>query len=274
MASKQGLFFNSNRRFDDLDAVGQYDVNLPAQPMPGGEAQAMPRAMPSLSPQLPAPIMEDAPQQLQQQMPQQPQGERQGGGLGAILKMLAGGALDGVATHYGAQPGYSSGVESLRKYKQQVGLKQLEWQMRQREAEAERQAKRREPQTVGNNIVTMGEDGQYRSLYRQPTNFEDYATAQGLESGTPEYSSAVQDYVLRSSGPSALSDDKKMDDYRTNNRVRLEGLRQSNRAKLEGQRQGNRMSTRGSPTYRDANPLPRASRKANCDRLERREDGV
>ena len=40
---------------------------------------------------LPAPIMEG----------------RKGGGFGEVLKALAGGVLDGVATHYGAEPGYS-----------------------------------------------------------------------------------------------------------------------------------------------------------------------
>ena len=227
-----GMFFGGNNRLLEDEAIA------PA----------------AATPELLAPIM---PQQI---LDQQLEPEQKGGGFGDILRMMAGGALDGVATHYGAQPGYANAQEQGRKYWQAVMLQQQKLQMQQAGDQAERQAKRREPQRVGNSIVTMGEDGEYRSVYQQPGEFERYATALGLKPGSPEYSVAAEDFVLRSNGPSALDYDQQLDDYRTGNRVRLEGLRQGNRAKLESQRQGNRLSTRGAPTYRAVNPLPQTRR--------------
>ncbi len=227
-----GMFFGGNNRLLEDEAIA------PA----------------AATPELLAPIM---PQQI---LDQQLEPEQKGGGFGDILRMMAGGALDGVATHYGAQPGYANAQEQGRKYWQAVMLQQQKLQMQQAGDQAERQAKRREPQRVGNSIVTMGEGGEYRSVYQQPGEFERYATARGFKPGSPEYSVAAEDFVLRSNGPSALDYDQQLDDYRTGNRVRLEGLRQGNRAKLESQRQGNRLSTRGAPTYRAVNPLPQTRR--------------
>lgn len=108
------------------------------------------------------------------------------------------------------------------------------------------------PFTIGRNRMQYDPmTGQVRPLYQGSADFGDYAAAQGLEPGTPEYFSAVEDYVLRGNGPTAFSFDKALDDHRTGNRLKLEGVRQGNRVSLEGVKQGNRVKLRGIPTYRD-----------------------
>lgn len=59
---------------------------------------------------LPAPIMEG----------------RKGGGFGEVLKALAGGVLDGVATHYGAEPGYSGARTQRDKLMAEMQARQAE----------------------------------------------------------------------------------------------------------------------------------------------------
>lgn len=87
------------------------------------------------------------------------------------------------------------------------------------------------------------------SVYQAPTSAEQYAGNLGTQPGTDDYRTAVQDYVLRGSGPTAFGYDKQLDDIRTANDMGMEGLRQRNR-----------MQVRGAPTYRDLNPpAPRLS---------------
>ena len=96
--------------------------------------------------------------------------------------------------------------------------------------------------------------GSVGELYDGAEDFETYAATQGLEPGTQEYFDAVQDYVLKGDGPTAYQHDRGLDDYRTGNRIKVEGVRQGNRMGLEGERQNNRVTTRGLPTYRDTHP--------------------
>lgn len=117
------------------------------------------------------------------------------------------------------------------------------------------------PRVIGRSMVQYDPNsGGVNELYDGPEDFESYAETMGLEPGTQEYFDAVEDYVLKSDGPTAYEHDKGLDDYRTGNRLRIEGERQGNRESLEGLRQRNRVTTRGLPTYRDANP--RAGGKA------------
>lgn len=82
-------------------------------------------------------------------------------------------------------------------------------------AEMERKANEPEVKVVGNNIVRFGRGGQNpESIYTAPMEAERYAGSLGLVRGSPEYERAVQDYVLRSNGPTALDADQEMADYR------------------------------------------------------------
>jgi len=81
-----------------------------------------------------------------------------------------------------------------------------------------------------------------------PQAFEEYAHAMGYEPGSPEYRRAMSDWVLRASGPTA-----------TDNDLTLERERYGNRVGLEGYRQQNRLAVRGTPTWRQSNPMPKAA---------------
>lgn len=82
-------------------------------------------------------------------------------------------------------------------------------------------------------------------LYQAPTAAEQYAASLGNAPRTKGYNTALQDYVLRGSGPTAYGYDAALDDRRTANDISLEGVRQANRLGL-----------RRTPTYRDSNPPP------------------
>jgi hypothetical protein len=111
--------------------------------------------------------------------------------------------------------------------------------------------------TAGNDRVRYDPTtGGTETLYTAPEEFDTYARALGAEPGTAEYNILAQDYIMRSSGPSATANDQFLEDHRQGNRVDLENLRYGNRQGLEDQRQGNRIQLRGTPTYRQANPIP------------------
>ena len=119
------------------------------------------------------------------------------------------------------------------------------------------------PRVIGRSMVQYDPNsGSVGELYDGAEDFETYAETQGLEPGTQEYFDAVQDYVLKSDGPTAYERDRGLDDYRTGNRLKLEGARQGNRESLEGIRQNNRVTTRGLPTYRDTHPRAAGGGKA------------
>ena len=100
--------------------------------------------------------------------------------------------------------------------------------------------------TAGNDRAMFNpRTGQTEVLYHGQSDAEDYATSLGLQRGTPEFNTAMQDYVLRANGPTAYGYD-----------VDLEGVRQDNREQLEGVRQRNRLSLRQTPTYGQTHPRP------------------
>lgn len=102
------------------------------------------------------------------------------------------------------------------------------------------------PFTVGRDRVMYNPaSGRAQVLYDGPEDFEEYAATLNLQPGTQEYFQAVEDYVLKSSGPSAHDRDLELDDYRTNNDEHLEGVRYGNRVSMENLRQGHRRSMEG-----------------------------
>lgn len=112
--------------------------------------------------------------------------------------------------------------------------------------------------TVNNDRVRYDPTtGATETLYTAPEDFDRYARSLGAEPGTPEYDRLAQDYVLRTGGPTATQFNMEEEDHRQENRVDLEGVRQGNRAALVDQRFGNSRTLRQTPTYRQANPLPR-----------------
>ena len=133
----------------------------------------------------------------------------------------------------------------------------MEWQYRDWARQNEADLGAAAPFTIGRDRVMYDPaTGEANTIYDGAEDFELYAQELGLEPGSDEYFKAVEDYVLRSSGPSAFDRDVQMDDHRTGNDEQLERLRFGNRSSLESQRQGNR---RGMVDYRNANPAPSRS---------------
>lgn len=127
---------------------------------------------------------------------------------------------------------------------QQQRQAQYDQQMNMRNAELRAKAAQPDIFTAGNDRVAYDPvTGKSSVLYHAASPFEEYATAQGLQPGSPEYAKALQDYVLRGNGPTAYGYD-----------VGLENTRQQNRVGLEGVRQGDRLQLRNTPTYSDTHP--------------------
>lgn len=111
------------------------------------------------------------------------------------------------------------------------------------------------PFTIGRDRLQYDPTtGNVDVLFNGPEDFEIYAQTRGLEPGSEEYFQAAEDFVLRSSGPSAHQRRLDLDDYRTANDRSLEGYRQQNRVDLENTRQDHRVGLRGTPSYGDLNP--------------------
>ncbi|MEJ7926379.1 hypothetical protein WG908_06350 [Sphingobium sp. AN641] len=161
---------------------------------------------------------------------------------------LVGAISDGLAGAAGMQPTY--GPAKMRQRQQQS-----EWERQDSIRQQDRQwqtddrdwkAKQPDYFNSGKDRVSFNPTtGEAKVVYDAPEDFQIYADLLGLAPGTDEYDAAVQDYVLRSYGPTAQD-----------GRVDLENVRQENRVGLEGVRQGNRMALRQTPTY--SNLLPRA----------------
>lgn len=144
-------------------------------------------------------------------------------------------------------------------YRRDVMLKLADMKYRDFSRQNEADLRASNPFTIGRDRLQFDPaTGQMQTLYNGPQDFEEYAAKLGLEPGTAEYFKAVEDYVLKSSGPSAHERDVEMDDRRTQNdehlegvrygnRVSMEGLRQGNRREMEGIRQGNRLQVRNTP---------------------------
>jgi hypothetical protein len=178
--------------------------------------------------------------------PKKPGFFESGGGFRDVVGIL-GDALAGAA---GGQPVY--GPMKMRQRQQQTEWDRQDALRRQdREwAVEDRDWKRNQPDYFmsGRDRVRFDPStGQSQVVYDGATDFQEYADLLGLEPGSDEYDEAMQDFVLRSNGPTAQA-----------GRVALEGVRQGNRVDLEGVRQGNRAALRQMPTYANLHPRPAA----------------
>lgn len=95
---------------------------------------------------------------------------------------------------------------------------------------------------------------QTQVIYDAPSLMEQYAGALGFKPGDEGYNAAVQDYVLRSQGPTAYGNRVNFEEARQDNRLEMEGARQGNRVALEGVRQGNRLTLKQTPGASQARP--------------------
>ena len=211
-------------------------------------------------------------QAMQALLPPEPQHSKTHNTLMTVLDVAAA-AMAGAA----GQP-YTSGLAAQRKERSKrsyeantlvQGWKHGDWQ-NQNEADL----KAADPFTIGRDRLAYNPaTGQTDNLFHGPADWEAFAASKGLTPGTPEYFKAVDDYVLRTAGPSAMENFSALDDHRTENDKSLESLQSSNRrgleylrqtgsssletqrqtgrSGLETQRQQGRTNLRGQPTYRD-----------------------
>lgn len=180
-----------------------------------------------------------------------------------VAMAIVGDALSGM-NEGGSQPYALQSVLGRRNAQQerlQAAAEQIQkWRYQDYSRQNEADLRAANPFTIGRDRVMYDPaSGQAQTIYDGAEDFELYAEELGLEPGSPEYFQAVEDFVLRSSGPSAHERDIELDDHRTGNDRSLENLRYGNRRGLETLRQGNR---RGMVDYRNANPPPsRSSRE-------------
>lgn len=170
---------------------------------------------------------------------------------------------DTIALQQGTTPFAGRALSAQRNAQQerlQAAAEQLmKWRYQDYSRQNEADLRAANPFTIGRDRVMYDPaSGQANVIYDGAEDFELYAKELGLEPGSEEYFQAVEDFVLRSSGPSAYERDVQLDDHRTGNDRSLENLRYGNRAGLENLRQGNR---RGMVDYRNANPRPSRSGK-------------
>jgi hypothetical protein len=238
-------------------------VDVMASPEPAGKLDKALKGYVAREamPPMPAPQSGEAPRMPAAPMQSQPLGAslRQGFDYDAALQRLAGEkpkqngwglALailgDSLVASSGGRPWAVQGLMAQRQgYQDRLADANrvlTDWQYRDFARQNEADLNASAPFTIGRDRVRFNPaTGKADVLYDGPEDFELYASELGLEPGSDGYFKAVEDYVLRSSGPSAHSRDLALDDYRTANDAEMEGLRFGNRRKLEGLRQGNRL---------------------------------
>ena len=164
------------------------------------------------------------------------------------------GIATGIDTFIKLREGIDPGLMQQLNMRDARAFEQAQYE-RKRTAEFEDAMKLKEADLNAPQFFMSGKDrvqydprtGQANVLYDGPEQFETYAKALGFEPGTPEYVTAVQDAMLKSSGPTAYDYDMELDDYRTANDIRR----------------------KGSPTFLQTNPRPAAPRRAAAPRKGR-----
>ncbi|MCP5389176.1 MAG: hypothetical protein H6915_05365 [Novosphingobium sp.] len=191
-----------------------------------------------------APIMFDAPPQRDRQPPPLPDYlEAQRPKKREPWRDVLGSIFDAMSAFGGGDANYWGGVN---KAKDQFEDLQREYALTR--AKQDNQARLRDaaPFSSGRDRLRWNPDtSQIETLYKGHQDFESYADTLNLKPGSDEYFKAVEDYVLRGHGPTALERSKTLDDYRTGNDL-----------KAEGTRFRNRMTLRQLPTYRDTHGTP------------------
>lgn len=169
------------------------------------------------------------------------------GGWGERIQLLAASLMNAGGNPMGAQSIYQRlGTRQRQRFEEQQ--QQASWS-RQDAQRAEDRQWQVEDRDVKQNAPQYFMSGRDRVQYNPATgdssvvydgleDYEAYAGSLGLQPGDEGYDAALQDFILRSGGPTAMA----------------------GREALEGVRQANRVQMRGVPTYRDLHPRSPASR--------------
>lgn len=190
---------------------------------------------------------------------------------------------DALAMQNGRDPIASQALWSRRdasRNRAQAASEQLlKWQHDDYASQRDADLRAANPRTIGRDLVQFDPTaGRANVLYDGPEDPEIYADSLGFDRGTNEWFAAVEDYVLRSNGPSAHERDLELDDHRTgndrgleayrqNNRVSLEDQRQQGRSAMEGTRQQNRLTLRQTPRAGGREAIPTVASPQEAMRL-------
>ncbi len=185
---------------------------------------------------------------------------------GGAWRDVLGALADGMAGAAGGQPVY--GPMKMRQRQQQAEWERQDALRREDRswAEQDRDKKLAQPQyfmSGRDRVMFDPVTGESQTVYDGPTDFQEYADLFDLEPGTDEYREAMQDFVLRSNGPTAQA-----------GRIELEGARHQNRVGLEGIRQSNRATLRQMPTYANLHPRQAAGGSGGGNRPPRNTGNV
>ena len=127
-----------------------------------------------------------------------------GTGTGNRILGMIGDGLLGAA----GQPGtYAKTMEARHQEQTAFERGEVQYQRRRADELTDRAADANKVQYFSGNEDRVAYDpstGTARTLYDAPTAPQAYATTLGLTPGSPAYSSAIKDYVLRSNGPTAF----------------------------------------------------------------------
>lgn len=140
--------------------------------------------------------------------------------LGIIADAFAGAA--------GKEGPYAAMMQQRHQEQAVADREEAQW-TRRRSAELEdRTADANKPQYFAGNedrVVFDPTTNSTRTVYDAPTDAQTYAGTLGYQPGSPDYTNAVQDYTLRSNGPTAVG-----------GRIGLEGVRYGYRDALQADR--------------------------------------
>src|SRR3546814_517597 len=137
------------------------------------------------------------------------------------------------------QSGHQPMYLNMLKFRQDADAQRVDNDYR-RAATDELRRKATAPQIekVGDSIVSVGADGAVEPLYTGQSDGERYAASLGYTPGTPGYLTAVQDYVLKSSGPTAFQTDRDLANYRHGLRLKEIGASGGEARSTAGHREG------------------------------------
>ena len=118
------------------------------------------------------------------------------------------GAIGDGLLGWAGQPGtYAKTMEARHQEQTAFERGEVQYQRRRADELTDRAADANKVQYFSGNEDRVAYDpstGTARTLYDAPTAPQAYATTLGLTPGSPAYSSAIKDYVLRSNGPTAF----------------------------------------------------------------------
>ena len=150
---------------------------------------------------------------------------KDGTGTGNVLVGILADALSGAA----GQPGhYAQAMEQRRQEQTAFERGEVQYQRRRADELTDRQTEANKPQYFSGSEDRIAYDPTTqttRTLYDAPTDAQVYAGSLGYQSGSPDYTGAVKDYVLRSNGPTAVQSRFGLENLRTDGRQRLQSER-------------------------------------------------